>query len=270
MKFLVYITFFLLAGCTNIASQSVISSDLNIKVSQDDYGEYPKTYNVILKDYLINNIEDHQTTKIEFVNAPQKLTIDHLGDIYSGYRVCLSINEKKGDYYKGWRNHLFIINDKKVILHLYDSGLLTIPFEYCITRNETKTILVKDIPESLNQREKEVNESTKTRSIDDMDDIIPPVAYIQPETEYAKKNKFILCQMNDHELTFVFNESDRIFYQFEFDSKKYYEPEFSEILIAATNSDSKININRVSGLIKITSKNSKNDGKCDILDNTKF
>ena len=52
--------------------------------------------------------------------------------------------------------------------------------------------------------------------------------------------------------------------------QKYYEPEFSEILIAATNSDSKININRVSGLIKITSKNSKNDGKCDILDNTKF
>ena len=72
MKFLVYITFFLLAGCTNIASQSVISSDLNIKVSQDDYGEYPKTYNVILKDYLINNIEDHQTTKIEFVNAIPK------------------------------------------------------------------------------------------------------------------------------------------------------------------------------------------------------
>ena len=102
-----------------------------------------------------------------------------------------------------------------------------------------------------------------------MDDI-PPVAYIQPEIEYAKKNKFILCKMNDRELTFVFNEFDRVFYQFEFDSKKYYEPEFSDILIAATNSDIKININRVSGRIKITSKKSKNDGKCDILDNTQF
>ena len=101
-----------------------------------------------------------------------------------------------------------------------------------------------------------------------MDDIIPPVTYIQL-TEYAKKNKFILCQMNDRELTFVFNESDS-FYQFEFDSKKYYEPEFGEILIAATNSNSKININRVSFLLKLLSKNSKNDGKCDILDNTNF
>ena len=76
--------------------------------------------------------------------------------------------------------------------------------------------------------------------------------------------------MNDYELTFVFNEFDKIFYQFEFDSKKYYEPEFSDNLIAARDSDVKININRVSGSIKITSKNSKNDGKCDILDNTKF
>ena len=53
------------------------------------------------------------------MNAPQKLTIDHLGNTYSGYRVCLSMNEKK-KYYKGWRNHLFIINDNKV-LHLFDS-----------------------------------------------------------------------------------------------------------------------------------------------------
>ena len=131
-------------------------------------------------------------------------------------------------------------------------------------------MLVKDIPERLNQSEKEVIDSAKTRSIDDMDDIVPPVAYIQPEIEFAKKNKFILCKMNDSELTFVFNEFDRIFYQFGFDSKKYYEPEFSDILIAATNSDVKININRVSGRIKITGINSKNDGKCDILDNTKF
>ena len=269
MKFLLYILIFLLAACSNTVSQSVISSDPNIRVSQGDYGEYPKTFNTVLKDYLIDNVEGHQTTKIEFVNAPQKLTINHLGDTYIGYRVCLSINEKKGEYYKGWRNHLFMINDNKVILHLYDSGLLTIPFEYCITRNETKTMLVKDIPENLNQSEKEVTESAKARSIDDMDDI-PPVAYIQPEIEYAKKNKFILCKMNDRELTFVFNEFNRVFYQFEFDSKKYYEPEFSDILIAATNSDIKININRVSGRIKITSKESKNDGKCDILDNTQF
>ena len=60
---------FLLAGCTNIASQSVISSDLNIKVSQDDYGEYPKTYNVILKDYLIIILKTIKR-QIEFVNAP--------------------------------------------------------------------------------------------------------------------------------------------------------------------------------------------------------
>ena len=38
---------------------------------------------------------NHEETKIEFVNEPQRLSIEHLGDTYSGYRVCLSLNEKK-------------------------------------------------------------------------------------------------------------------------------------------------------------------------------
>ena len=65
------------------------------------------------KKYLINKLPNHQETKIEFVNEPQKLSIDHLGDNYSGYRVCLSINEKQDGYYRGWRNHFFMINNDR-------------------------------------------------------------------------------------------------------------------------------------------------------------
>ena len=75
------------------------------------------------------------------------MTIDHLGDSYSGYRVCLSINEQRGDYHIGYRNHFFMINNNSVTLHLFDSGLLTIPFEHCVTRDKSREIYIDDIPE---------------------------------------------------------------------------------------------------------------------------
>ena len=40
-----------------------------------------------------------------------------------------------------------MINDSNINLHLYDSGLLTIPFEYCVTRDTSKEIFIEDIPD---------------------------------------------------------------------------------------------------------------------------
>ena len=46
----------------------------------------------------------------------------------------------------GYRNHFFMINNN-VTLHLFDSGLLTIPFEYCVTRDTSRELFIDDIPE---------------------------------------------------------------------------------------------------------------------------
>ena len=222
------------------------------------------------KKYLISELSNHEETKIEFVNEPQRLSIEHLGNTYSGYRVCLSLNEKDG-YYRGWRNHFFMINSDKVILHLFDSGLLTIPFEYCITRDVSKTMLVQNIPETIESKQLETEKINNAKSIDDMDKSKPSLAYVDPGYKSnTKGNKFILCNLKDEEITFVFNESSSTFYQFDFDTKKYFEPEFTEVLIAARSPNINIDINRVSGLIEITSESSKSNGKCDILDKTRF
>ena len=63
MRFLLYIMISLLGACSNIASKSLMSPDQNIRVSQGDYGEYPKTYNTVLKNYLTDNIVDIKQQK---------------------------------------------------------------------------------------------------------------------------------------------------------------------------------------------------------------
>ena len=272
MKLLIYsLLIFFISACGKISAPSIITPDYSQRVSEGGYGDAPLTYTNILKKYLINKLPNHQETKIEFVNEPQKLSIDHLGDNYSGYRVCLSINEKQDGYYRGWRNHFFMINNDQVTLHLFDSGLLTIPFEYCITRDESKTMLVKNIPDSIENENNTLEEIENAKSIENMDSDKPSLAYIDPKEMPVKiKDKYILCMIDNEEITFVFNESNKTFYQFEFDTEKSFEPIFTEILIAAKRQDTVIDINRVSGFIEITTEKSKKSGKCDILNKTKF
>ena len=101
-------------------------------------------------------------------NTPSKMSISHLSNDYSGYRVCLSINEKKGDFYVGYRNHFFLINNDRVNLHLFDSGLLTIPFEYCVSRNIDKELYIDDIPDEKEQISIEGMDKVKLTSKDDL------------------------------------------------------------------------------------------------------
>ena len=126
------------SSCGKIPAPSILTPSESINLKKTNYGEAPKNYQKILKDYLIKNLNDHKTAKVEFVNEPAKISIDHLGDTYAGYRVCLSISEKRGEYYLNYKNHFFLINDSKVELHLFDSGLLTIPFKYCVARDKTR------------------------------------------------------------------------------------------------------------------------------------
>ncbi len=131
----------LVISCGKIPAPSLISPSMTDNIQKVSYGNSPDNYQKILKNYLIKNLKNYKTARVEFINEPASLTIEHLGDTYSGYRLCLSINEQRGDYYLGYRNHFFMINNNNVTLHLYDSGLLTIPFEYCVTRDTTRQII---------------------------------------------------------------------------------------------------------------------------------
>ncbi len=160
MKIIIIISsLFLLSSCGKIPAPTILLPSENINLMKVNFGESPNNYQKILKDYLIKNLSNYKNAKVEFLNKPEKISIDHLGETYSGYRVCLSISEKRGDYYLDYRNHFFLINSNNVNLHLFDSGLLTIPFKYCVTRDKSRELFVEDIPD-----EREI-------SVDSMDKI---------------------------------------------------------------------------------------------------
>jgi hypothetical protein len=167
MKFLLSFSLFLIvSSCGKVPVPSLLAPSENKGTQKVSFGEEPMSYQNILKIYLIKNLNNYQNAKVEFINKPSKLSINHLGNNYTGYRVCLSINEKKGEYYLGYRNHFFLINNNKVDLHLYDSGLLTIPFEYCISRDVNKEYYIDDIPEKIEEISVEAMDTIELSSKD--------------------------------------------------------------------------------------------------------
>ncbi len=256
MKFFFFSTLiFVISACSNIPAPSLISPDENTLLQNVNYGSSPDNYQKILKDYLIKNLKNYKTAKVEFINEPSKLSIDHLGDNYSGFRVCLSINEQRGDYYIGYRNHFFMINNNSISLHLYDSGLLTIPFEYCVTRDTTKEIFIDDIPD----RKKEI-------TVDKMDDIILSK---KPDEIETIGNTYILCIFDNKEITYVFNESKKSFKRVNKLEEEDFVVNFNEAFIVATLPDLELSINRVSGNASMLNESKKN-GNCTLTDKTKF
>ncbi len=251
--YILFISLFIVS-CSNILAPSLLSPSENKKLIKVSYGNEPNNYQKILKEYLISNLNNYKTAKVEFINKPSKISINHLGDTYSGYRSCLSINVKKGDYYLGYKNHFFLINDNEVILHLYDSGLLSIPFEYCVTRTKVNEIYIEDIPE-----EKFVDNISDTSTQDTEQDNL------------AKNNIYILCSFSNRESTFVFNEHKKIFNLIDGETTKEYSVSFNDAYINATNNYESLKINRVSGKIRLES-NDMNEvlGKCTLFDKTKF
>jgi hypothetical protein len=253
MKFVLYISLCIIfVSCGKIQPPSIISPSQNFNIHNVSYGQQPDNYQQILKEYLISKLQNYKTAKVEFINEPAKLSIDHLGDTYSGYRVCLSINEQKGDYYVGYRNHFFLINKGKVTLHLFDSGLLAIPFEYCVSRDATRQIFIDDIPDS-----------NTNISIEKMDVV-----------KVTKKRKddgftYISCLFEQDERTYVFNENKNIFKQIERLSETEYSVKFNEAFIIANIQDTELTINRVSGNASLVS-NTTTKGACKLTNKTKF
>jgi hypothetical protein len=255
---LILIISFFLGGCAKglIPIPDMVYPERNSSIlSNELYGVYPDEYKTILKDYLMNKLPYPKDARVEFVNKPGKLSINQLGNTYTGYRVCLSINARnQKNVFAGYRTHLFIIKNGNIDLHLYDSGLLKIPFELCIEGNDTKSILIDDID----------TEAT----IDEMDDeIIRDI----PEQKFISKDIFLSCKINNTERTFVFNEKDQSFYESVGLDKFDYDARFSKTHILASNEDrDEILINRVSGTTTFSKENIVTEGTCLLLDQTKF
>ena len=257
------------------------------------FGESPQKYQKILKDYLINNVTNYKNAKVEFINEPAKLSINHLGETYSGYRVCLSINEKKGEYYRGYKNHFFLINNNKVDLHLFDSGLLTIPFEYCVTRDKSRELFVEDIPDEdisidsmdkikltskedlrykkleteLEKLKKENKELKRTDKIESKNE--NNMAKIESDKKIYSEdsNIYILCTFNDKDMTYVFNDNTETFRLIDKLNIVSYDVSFNEAYIVANKEDTELTINRVSGSAVI---NNIGKGQCKLTNRTKF
>ena len=252
---LTYIFFFslLLSACSKIDAPSLISPSQNTELLNVNYGETPVNYQKILKNYLIKNLQNYKTAKVEFINEPAKLTIDHLGDTYAGYRLCLSINEQRGDYYIGYRNHFFLIQNDDVKLHLFDSGLLTIPFEYCVTRDRSREIFIDDIPE--------VKEDIMVEKMDEI-----KIAKVERP---VVGNTYISCNFNDKDSTYVFNETNKTFKLFDKLEEKIFNVTSNEVFIVASIGESELSINRVTGKATYLAGSLEN-GQCKLTDRTKF
>jgi len=255
---LLFITPLILVGCAKgvIPMPDMVYPERNSNIySKESYGIYPQEYKTILKNYLMNKLPYPDDARVEFVNKPGKLSINQLGNTYTGYRVCLSINARnQKNIFTGYKTHLFIIKDDVVSLHLFDSGLLKIPFELCVEVDDTKSILIDEID----------TEST----IDKMDDdIIRDI----PKQDSNIRDIFLSCIVDETERTFVFNENEQLFYEAIGLDKLNYSVKFSKTHILASNEErDEILINRVSGTTTFTRESKISDGKCSLLDQTKF
>ena len=260
--YLILFTLFL-SGCGKslIPLPSMALPERNLSYVNDiDLGPYPENYQLLLKNYLIKNLINQETAKLDFINTPQKISISHLGSEFNGYRVCLSINTKnRKNIYTGYKTHLFLFKNDIIELHLYDSGLLKIPFELCVDRDEQKSIYIDDIPD--------INPEI---TIDKMDS---PEVIKNKELLGTKKNpKYILCDVNSIERTFYFHEnSNSLSESIGVKDKNFDNVVYSKTHISGSYKNEEVLINRVSGKI-ILSYGSKKpvSGECSLLKNRKF
>jgi hypothetical protein len=299
--YLYFILLLITSSCSKIPVPSILAPSENRGIQKVSFGEEPVSYQNILKKYLITNLKNYKTAKVEFINKPSRLSVDHLGNQYSGYRVCLSINEKRGEYYTGYKNHFFLINDDKVDLHLYDSGLLIIPFEYCVSRNINNEYFIDDIPEKIDEisieamdsieltsndnnsyiqlkneldklkkENKELKKLDKDKSESNRKDIEDIAKIETPIKSYGTgDNIYISCIFDDISNTYIFNSSEETFKHINKLDIVSYTVSFNDAYIVATNEAVELTINRVTGKAALENKIFKK-GMCELTNNTKF
>ena len=146
-----------------------------------------------------------------------------------------------------------MIQDDEVKLHLFDSGLLTIPFEYCVTRDQSREIFIDDIPE--------VKEDIMVEKMDEI-----KIAKVErPEVG----NTYISCNFNDKDSTYVFNETNKTFKLFDKLEEKIFNVTSNEVFIVASIGKLELSINRITGKATYLTDSLEN-GQCELTDRTKF
>ena len=59
-----------ITSCGSIPSPSLISPSESDNIQKVSYGKLPENYQKILKDYLVKNLKNYKTAKVEFINEP--------------------------------------------------------------------------------------------------------------------------------------------------------------------------------------------------------
>ena len=256
----------ILAGCsprTFLPIPDIMLPEINERPDRGaNYGAYPKDYQKLLQSYLKQNLTNPHDAKIEFVNKPIKMSVTHLNEDAYGYRVCLSIDQKnRSNKYIGFVNHFFLIRDSSIVMHIYDSGLLKIPFDLCIARREDRTILLEEAPIGV--------------TIEEMDDI----DLIKPELDQQERMRtkritddiYISCVVDENEYTYVFNEDKNTLEQsIGTVSLVFSSVKFSKTHIFGILKEKEILLNRVSGSVYMKEANVETKGSCKVKDERKF
>ena len=115
--------------------------------------------------------------------------------------------------------------------------MLTIPFEYCVTRDVTRQLFIDDIPEE-----------SKDIAVEKMDEV--KIAKRDQDINVIG-NTYIICNFNEQQKTYVFNESKSTFKLINKLEETAFSVDFNDAFIVATRDNIELSINRVSGEAKI-------------------
>ncbi len=104
------VTASLLAGCAARPSQD--------EITNADYGEYPNSYENVIKNYMFRTLKDPDSAQYQFLNHPKNGWTVWGGKKF-GYVVCAYINAKNSyGGYTGSKLSYFMIRNNAVVSHI--------------------------------------------------------------------------------------------------------------------------------------------------------
>ena len=240
----IYIRFTLLALLAVLLT-ACASTRAPTDVENADYGPYPEDYQKIAIAHFktLTRRKALDSSKAQFLNAPNKFIYTQFGrpDKY-GYRVCVLVSAQGGREMKS--NFLLIKNDQ-VVKHLYDSGMVKLPDEFCnlqMSATNTKTAVI--------------------------------AAEAAPEAAVDMRGfKYIVCRANGNEIFFAFN-AEKHQLQEERDGRVVTTLAMEQLsdtfIIATGENNARVSINRVSGTMFYQSAGTESEGSCELTSRQKF
>lgn len=230
--------------CLGFLSSCASSPKSPSAVESVSFGEQPTNYKQIVKTYLDKkrNGVALGLDKIDFLNEPNKYIYERFTQEEFGYRVCALIPNENME---GLRSHFFLIKNGKIIKHAYDSGMISLSNKFCNTVMLSSERRVKATP-------------------------VVTTAVAKPVDEGGFK--YISCQAKNNELLFTFNPEKKQLSQ-QNDGKqlaKFDIQTLSETFIVATNADSRVSINRISGTMLYQTNGIESKAQCELTSKQRF